>query len=145
MRVDGVKGVDDGDNNHNETSSNAEEEKAESHRHGFTPSNMRMVRTEYSLCENNIHDKEKKNTGVDKHPRGDGETCIPQVRSPRDTQHVGGNTSHAKAKQQAGQNKLVRTSLVDLENRHVEHGAGNEQAEKNTADRVVDGGGRSTA
>lgn len=85
---------------------------------------------DYALGKEEIDDKDKHYSCSDKDVGGNGYMDIFGVDSPYDAQSHGDNPGHAEAEQGAGDDELVSSCSVDLEDGHMGCGADHEKDEK---------------
>lgn len=104
-----------------------------------------MIRPQDALGKDQIHNEQEHNAGVCKHLSSDSKTGVMRVRSPCDSQHVRGDTGHAKAEKQTAEGEFVRSLFVQLKDGHVENGTADEEGQNNSTDGIVDAGRRSAA
>lgn len=104
-----------------------------------------MIRPQNALGEDQIHHEQEHNTSVCKHLGSDSKTGVMRVRSPCDSQDVGGDTGHAKAEQQTAEDEFVGSLFIQLKDSHVEDGTADEESQNNSTDGIVDAGRRSAA
>lgn len=138
--VEGVVGVDAGDDDHDEAGDDARVQKLEEPRGGPAPANVRVVGPGDALHKDEVHDEEEQDAGVGEDVGGDDDAHVVVVARPGDAQAVGDDAGHAEAEEQRRQDKLVRAATVDLENGHVDGGGRREETDEHAADGVVNVG-----
>lgn len=86
------------------------------------PTESRLARAQDTLREQQVDDVHDEHAGVHEDVGGDGEAHVMLMRGPDDAQDEGDDAGHGEAEQGAGDDELVLSSQVDLEDGHVGDG-----------------------
>lgn len=136
-----VDAVDDADDEHEQAPDDGGEERAEDDPGGHAPAEMRMVRAQHALDEDQVGDEDDDDAGVGEDLGGDGDAGVYRVAGPDDAHDVCGDAGHGEAEEEAGEDELVAAAPVALEDCHVEDGGADEEGEDDGGDGDVDGAG----
>lgn len=143
--VEGIETIHNRRHNHDQTSTDAEEQELEEERRRLPPSQLGMIRPQNALREDEVDDEEEDDARIGKDTRRDGEADVGGMGRQADAQRVGDDAGHGETEEQGRQDELVRPPAVDLEDGHVEGGAADEEDDEDRGDGHVDGSGRAAA
>ena len=119
VRVEGIEGLDDGDDEHDQRHHNEDVYPDERPMRDFMPPQVRMARAEDSLCEDDVDDEHQHHPRSHKDLRGDGHAHVERVAGPHDAHDLCDDPRHAEAEEHAGHDEFVAPAPVGLEDEHV--------------------------
>lgn len=145
VRVQGIKRLDDGDDEHDQRHHYEHIDPDEGVMRDAMPPQVRMTRAEYALREDDVDDEDQHHPRGDEDLRGDGHGDVGRVARPGDAHDLRDDAGHAEAEEHAGHDEFVAATPVRLEDEHVRDGAAEEEEEEDGADGDVDGFGGEAA
>ncbi len=84
------------------------------------PTDPRLFGTEYTLGEDQVDDVDQQNTGIDKNVCSDSNADVMLAVGPDDAQDECCDPSHTKSKHHPRQDEFMVSSVVLLQDRHVD-------------------------
>ena len=145
VRVEGVEGLDDGDDEHNKRHHDQHIDPNEGPMRDLMPPQVRVRSAEDALREDDVDDEHQHHPRGDEDLRGDGHGDVGRVARPGDAHDLRDDPRHAEAEEHAGHDEFVAAPAVRLEDEHVRAGAAEEEEEEDGADGDVDGFGGEAA
>lgn len=143
--VEGEEHVDGGSDDHDEDGDDGKVEAGKEEADGLGPAKEGVVGADDALREDEVGDEKEDDAGGGEDLGGDGDLDVGRAGGPDDAGGHGNDAGHAEAEEQAGEEELVVVPAVDLEDGHVEGGAGDEEDEEDGADWDVEGDGGEAA
>lgn len=138
-RIQRVEHVHGGDDDHDQVGPDAQVEGAEGQAEAPGPAEVGVVGADEALRKDEVDDEEEDDAGLDEDAGGDGEADVARARGPGEAQGEGGVARHAEAEEERREEEPVVAPPVDLEDDHVDDGAGEEEGHEHGADGPVDG------
>lgn len=136
--VEGVEGLHDGGDEHDERQHDEDVGGDEGPVGEFVPAQVRVGGAEDALGEDEVDDEDEDDAGGDEDLRRDGDGYVGRVAGPDDAHDLGDDAGHAEAEEHAGHDEFVAAPPVRLEDEHVRDGAAEEEDEEDGADGDVD-------
>lgn len=137
-RVQGVKRLHGGDDEHDGAGDDRSDEKAKAQHHRPSPAEVGVIRLEQPLSEEQVGDENDDDACLRENICSDANADIGGEGRPDYAHAQRGYAQHTEREEQAAEEKFMATMLVDLKDNHVQGGGEDPDDEQCAADVIVD-------